>query len=228
MNPNQPATDPVAPAAVVDDQSTNTSQPAFSPPVSSPSSGIPDPVVDGDVAAVPKETVGLGDDDAQSQSEDSQQPLEPEELQLPPEPEDPRSPPEPELNEVVVAGDEETQEDESDDGEEKTGESEKSPLEILEEILAGAEAEKSAKDEEENKKKAEEEAYQAEKAAKEAAYQVEATQRIEETTVLLEEAKQQRSATEQDLIQQGKILPTESTEADKFTIHQLEHKKTDE
>lgn len=106
-----------------------------------------------------------------------------------------------------------------------TGE-EKSPLDILEEILAGAEAEKKKKEDLEAEKKAQEEQEVAEREAKETAFRAEAEQRLQVEAGKIEEAKQQRQQVEQDLIDQGKVDPNEALSNDALAIRQLQHETT--
>lgn len=113
------------------------------------------------------------------------------------------------------------------DGANKDGE--KSPLEILEEILAEANSEKTKQTEEEQQKlqKEQEEAkFKAELAAKEAAYRQEASVQMEKTKLDLESAKQQRDQVQEDLTAQGKVSEqTPDVRDETLAIHQLEHDK---
>lgn len=102
---------------------------------------------------------------------------------------------------------------------------EKSPLEVLEEILAGAEAEKSAKDQEAEMKKQEEAEFQAQLAAKQEAFKQEAMVRLQEQHVAVEAAEQHRDEVEKQLQKQGKLDPVKTTTDDPFIIRQLEHDK---
>ncbi len=102
---------------------------------------------------------------------------------------------------------------------------EKSPLDILEEILAGAEAEKNQVSEEEKKKKDEEAEFQAQLAVKQVEYDQQAQQRLAESATQIEAAKQQRDAVDKDLMEQGKIDAPATHSGVDFTIRQLEHKK---
>lgn len=81
----------------------------------------------------------------------------------------------------------------------------KSPLEILEEILAGADAEKNLKDQKEAEEKAQKEQEAAEFAAKEAAFAAEAKVKLEANAQALEEAKMQREKVEAELAQNAPV-----------------------
>lgn len=104
--------------------------------------------------------------------------------------------------------------------------SDKSPLEILEEILAEANSEKSKAAEAEKAKEEEEKKFEAEMAAKEAAFRQEAEVQLTQTKLELEEAKTHRQEVEQELTAQGKgndQAPTPTDDA--LVIRQLEHDK---
>ena len=102
----------------------------------------------------------------------------------------------------------------------------KSPLEILEEILAEANTEKSKEDDVKKKKEQEDLEFAQQLAAKEAAFQQEAAAEIEKKRQDVEEAKVRRDDVEADLKAQGKGSDTipDVTE-DTMAIHQLEHDK---
>lgn len=101
------------------------------------------------------------------------------------------------------------------------GEEEKSPLEILEEILAGANAEQDTKDKEAAEKEKKEAEEKAAFAAKEAAFAQQTQTKLAETKVKLEEAKVQREKVEQEIL--VKDGPATQAMGDQFAIHQLTH-----
>ncbi len=201
--------------------------------------------VDGDVLAVPQETVGLGD---LSASVAVNPPAVSEPVAMPSiepvpvvEPIPPVSVAEPSLPVVdedlspdakpadsVPADSVVTDTDASpsaDTDTESAPDGEKSPLDILEEILAGAEAEKKQVDEEAQKKEQEELAFQAQMDAKTAEFKIEADERLKQSHIAVEQAKQQRTDIDQQLIDQGKLEPQVAIEKDEFSIRQLEHQK---
>ncbi len=99
-----------------------------------------------------------------------------------------------------------------------SGDEEKSPLEILEEILASAGAEKDEKEKEETEKKAAEEQAKAEAAAKEAEYRQEADQKIAVAEQQLVTAKQEQAQVDADHpAAPSAVLP------DEMAIHQMHH-----
>lgn len=196
--------------------------------------------VEGDVQAVPQEGVGL-DSSGETQSAPvvapvlPEQPLPPQEAVVPdiaPESvppvasggDDDQSAPVP-PSEPVLSDSTATITSPSTETPAEGGDGEKSPLDILEEILAGAEAEKKQVDEEKQKKEAEEAEFQAQLQAKQAEYQVQAEQRLQESQSVVEEAKQQREDVDKQLLEQGKIDQQSTSQGDEFAIHQLEHQK---
>lgn len=100
---------------------------------------------------------------------------------------------------------------------------EKSPLEVLEEILAGAEAEKNVQEQEIAKKEQEDAEFAAQLLAKQEAFAQEAEVRMQEQRVAVAQAEEHRDQVEEQLQQQGKLDPVKSTENDPFVIHQLQH-----
>lgn len=106
-------------------------------------------------------------------------------------------------------------------GDAPAGGAEKSPLEILEEILASASEEKAAKDKEEAEKKAQEEKEKAEMVAKEEQFRQEAEQKIAATAPALAQAKQQRADVD---AQFG--TATNDGLPEELQIQQLKHDKT--
>ncbi len=104
--------------------------------------------------------------------------------------------------------------------------SEKSPLEILEEILAEANTEKSKEEDAKQKKEREDKEFAEQMAAKEAAFQQQAALEIDQKRQEVEEAKTRRDDVEADLQAQGKgndQAPDVTDDA--LVIHQLEHDK---
>lgn len=99
------------------------------------------------------------------------------------------------------------------------GDDKKTPLEILEEILAGANAEKDLKEKEEAELKAKAEQEAAEFAAKEAAFEEEAKVKLAETSTAIAEAVQHREKVEAELAE--KAPKTDIPES--LEIHQLDH-----
>jgi hypothetical protein len=104
--------------------------------------------------------------------------------------------------------------------EEKPAEGEKTPLEILEEILASAGAEKELKDKEAAEKQAAAEKEKAEAAAKEAQYRQEAEQKIVAVEQDLVTAQQEQAQVDAD----HPAVP-DAVVPDQFAIHQLDHQQ---
>ena len=113
---------------------------------------------------------------------------------------------------------EKTEEATTESGEGEDGE--KSPLEILEDILANASAEKELKDKEEAEAQAKEAQEKAEMAAKEAQFQEEAKQKIGEAQVAVAEAKQFREDVDAKMVDTTKVS---NALADDLVIKQLKH-----
>lgn len=211
--------------------------------------------VDGDVGAVPQESVGLG---GESSFIPPVQPVAPPtlpsasddvvalpEVHVTEEPvvapaadasveQESDTTPAPQLVVDEIASSQETSDfpsrepasDEVSVLEESTGkDGEKSPLDILEEILAGAEAEKNQADEEKKKKEQEEAAFQAQLDAKKAEYKSQVDVRLMESKQAVQEAKQYREDVDKQLIEQGKLDPKATDQSDEFEIRQLEHQK---
>lgn len=99
----------------------------------------------------------------------------------------------------------------------------KSPLEVLEEILAGADAEKAAKEDAENRAAKEAQAAADLLQSKYQAFSEEAAVKMEQQKVALAEATQQRDKVEEDLRQQGKQDESVPTAVGPLAIHQLTH-----
>lgn len=104
--------------------------------------------------------------------------------------------------------------------EEKPAEGEKSPLEILEEILASAGAEKELKEKEAANKKAIEDKEKAEMAAKEAEYRQQAQQKIVGVKEDIAAAQQEQAQVD---IEHPAV--TEEQTPDQFQIRQLHHQE---
>ncbi|MCD8484452.1 hypothetical protein LRY60_02460 [Candidatus Woesebacteria bacterium] len=75
------------------------------------------------------------------------------------------------------------------------------------------------------KKDDEEAAFQAQLAAKQAEYDQQAQVKLAESTALVEEAKSQREAVDQQLMEQGKIDAPVTQSSNDMEIRQLEHQK---
>lgn len=152
-----------------------------------------------------------------------------ETIQPPDQPTANSDPPQPEPSEPSEAPQDTASPAPSSANSEASSDGEKSPLEILEEILAEANSEKTKQTEEEQQKlqKEQEEAkFKAELAAKEAAYRQEASVQMEKTKLDLESAKQQRDQVQEDLTAQGKVSEqTPDVRDEALAIHQLEHDK---
>jgi hypothetical protein len=107
-----------------------------------------------------------------------------------------------------------------------SADADKSPLEILEEILAEANTEKSKEDEAKKQKEEEKRKFEEEFAAKEAAFQKDAAAQIALKHEELKEASIRREEVEAELTAKGQGNDQASPVVDdKFAINQLEHDK---
>jgi len=103
---------------------------------------------------------------------------------------------------------------------------EKSPLEILEEILAEANTEQSKEEDAKKKKEREDREFAEQLAAKEAAFKEQAAIEIDQKRQEVEVAKQRRDDVEADLKSQGRgDDSTPDVNDDAMAIRQLEHDK---
>lgn len=228
---SNPATTPLASPTPPSDSHVEPSLP-LSPPPSSPPTVTPPPIPDDssfDLDSV-RDPRPLVEENDQSPAEPTLEPNpETDEVTASDESETPalQSTPEPEIK-----SERDFQSDLQPDVQSQTQSpaapdqaAEKSPLEVLEEILATADAEKAQKDAKVAEEEAEKARIQAEFAAKEQAFAVEAQQRIEEQKSLLTEASDLRQQVEADLRQQGKIVDLDTSNS-LHAIRQLVHERT--
>lgn len=229
---SNPATTPLASPTPPSDSHVEPSLPLFPPP-SSPPTVTPPPIPDDssfDLDSV-RDPRPLVEENDQSPAEPTLEPNpETDEVTASDESETPalQSTPEPEIK-----SEPDFQSDPQLDAQSQTQSPaaatepavEKSPLEVLEEILATADAEKAQKDAKVAEEEAKKARIQAEFAAKEQAFAVEAQQRIEEQKSLLTEASDLRQQVEADLRQLGKIVDLDTSNSP-HAIRQLVHERT--